>query len=96
VTVHIDPEDDESLTPSLHLPNRHFLETQFLHHWQTLYPEITTWVIHYVEGKITIDLICSEKLASMVEFQHNLKQDLTRFEYPVNIRIYIDETPASC
>ncbi len=63
VTVHVDPEDDEIVCPSLHLPNRKQLEEAFLSAWQQTYPSIESWVLHYVEGKISLDLImnCPEE-----------------------------------
>lgn len=56
VTVHVDPEDDEAHSPSLHLPNRQMIEKNWLIPLQELFPEIKTWVIHYLSGQITIDL----------------------------------------
>ena len=57
VTVHIDPEDDEITSPSLHLPNRTTLETDLLNPWCDAFPEIQTCLLHYLDGKLTLDLI---------------------------------------
>ncbi|MDF1677232.1 MAG: cation diffusion facilitator family transporter [Legionellaceae bacterium] len=56
VTVHIDPEDDEVTSPCLHLPNRATLEAQLLSHWQDM-PEMKACLLHYLDGKLTLDLI---------------------------------------
>lgn len=88
VTVHIDPEDDETATPSLLLPNRKALEDLFLNPWKTAYPALGSWVIHYLDGKITIDLICTFELNDEAMFHQKIKQDLTHFEHPTNIRVF--------
>ena len=57
VTVHIDPEDDEVTSPSSHLPNRAILEEKLLNHWHDIFPEINTCLLHYLDGKLTLDVI---------------------------------------
>jgi cation diffusion facilitator family transporter len=57
VTVHIDPEDDEITSPSIHLPNRATLEKTLLNHWRDTFPEINACLLHYLDGKLTLDLI---------------------------------------
>ncbi|MDX2346446.1 MAG: cation diffusion facilitator family transporter [Legionella sp.] len=57
VTVHIDPEDDEVTSPSLHLPNRTAIEKDLLNHWQAAFPEINACLLHYLDGKLTLDLV---------------------------------------
>lgn len=74
VTVHVDPEDDESECPSYSLPTRAQLEAQFLHSWQQTFPTIQSWTLHYLQGKLFIELICSD--ASQVNakvLEHDLK-----------------------
>lgn len=57
VTVHIDPEDDEVVSPSLHLPSRRALEQSVLTPLMTDFPQVKTWVLHYLDGKIHIDIL---------------------------------------
>lgn len=58
VTVHIDPEDDETARPSLHLPNRQSVKKIIKTHWSTLpgYADITKITLHYLEGKLMIEV----------------------------------------
>ncbi|MCX7115047.1 MAG: cation diffusion facilitator family transporter [Gammaproteobacteria bacterium] len=56
VTVHVDPEDDESVSPSKQLPNRKHIEKEWLIPLQEQFPDIQTWIIHYLNGQLTIDL----------------------------------------
>lgn len=58
VTVHVDPEDDESAKPSLCLPSRRELEESLILNVQTRYPEIQSWLIHYLDGKVFVDFFC--------------------------------------
>lgn len=57
VTVHIDPEDDEVTCPSMHLRNRWQLEKEILHPWQNAFPAIKEWTLHYLDGRLIIDLV---------------------------------------
>lgn len=88
VTVHIDPEDDETATPSLNLSNRKTLETLFLNQWQEAYPALHSWLIHYLDGKITIDLFCTFELNDEAIFHQRIEKDLQHFEHPINIRMF--------
>lgn len=58
VIVHIDPEDDEIVAPSLHLPDRDALQTLLLQCWQTLpgADQIADIAIHYLAGKIEVEV----------------------------------------
>lgn len=59
VTVHIDPEDDESSMPSLHLPTRSEIHEQLEACWSAIpgYTDIQTMQLHYLDGKLQIELI---------------------------------------
>lgn len=57
VTVHIDPEDDELECPSFHLPTRLVLEQDLIYPLQQQFPAIQTWLFHYLEGSVVIDLV---------------------------------------
>lgn len=58
VTVHIDPEDDETSSPSNHLPLREEIVQSLRRRWQPL-PEAATIediTLHYLDGKIHVDV----------------------------------------
>lgn len=70
VTVHIDPEDDESVSPSKHLPSREEI-------LQKLCPELhelgltedDTITLHYLDGKISLFIhLASHDLADKTEY----------------------------
>lgn len=58
VMVHIDPEDDEKMAPSLHLPNRAWMEQQLHQKWQGLKiaSSISRLTFHYLGGRIEVEL----------------------------------------
>lgn len=88
VTVHIDPEDDEITSPNLHLPHRKQLETELLCLWQNHAPEIESWTIHYLEGKIMIDLFCQQALELSEELKEKIERDLQESEHPIHLRFF--------
>ncbi len=59
VVIHIDPEDDETTQPSKSLPSRTTLlsELQALPRADELWSLIQTVTLHYIDGKIQIDII---------------------------------------
>lgn len=59
VIVHVDPEDDEISCPSLHLPNRAILQEKFFNDIRHDFPQILFWNIHYLNGKMSLDIFCS-------------------------------------
>lgn len=56
VTVHIDPEDNGIEPRFSELPTRQWIEQNLLLPLQHTYPDIQTWVLHYLNGCLTIDL----------------------------------------
>ena len=70
VIVHVDPEDDEISSPSLHLPSRKVLQEQLLGEVHIDFPQIVFWNLHYLDGKISIDIACSEEFTQWQEL-HN-------------------------
>ncbi len=78
VTVHVDPEDDETCEPSFNLPNRQELELELLEKWRTDYPSIQHWVLHYLDGSLSIDLICDQTLEKSQTLQQRIEDDLSR------------------
>jgi cation diffusion facilitator family transporter len=57
VTVHIDPEDDETALPCTGLPLRHEAEQRLAGLWREIRPayDIQRLVLHYLDGRIDID-----------------------------------------
>lgn len=76
VTVHVDPEDDEACCPSFSLPNRMMLEKNLLLPWQNAFPCIKNWTLHYIDGKIRIDLLCEIKKQGIKALQTRVEQDI--------------------
>lgn len=58
VTVHIDPEDDETARPSLHLPNREVIKKMLEARWENLpgFSNIKKMTLHYLEGYLYIEI----------------------------------------
>lgn len=76
VTVHIDPEDDEVTSPCLHLPNRSTLEEKLLNNWYKTFPEINTCLLHYLDGKLTLDLIGNFNAETQKKLNHCVTADI--------------------
>lgn len=70
VIVHVDPEDDEVCSPSLHLPSREVIHQQVLTEVHLNFPQILFWNVHYLDGKISIDIACKEQFTQWQEL-HN-------------------------
>lgn len=60
VIVHVDPEDDETSSPCLHLPNRKTLHQHLLKHIHQDFPDILFWNVHYLDGTMGLDIVCNE------------------------------------
>lgn len=77
ITVHIDPEDDETVMPSLNSPDREKLEIDLREQWKHLpaYTDITKLLIHYLDGKLQIELFFSATVLA----QHNIHELATRY-----------------
>jgi zinc transporter family protein len=58
VTVHVDPEDDETGSPTKGLPLRSDILDKLNRSWQTIprAANIKRTILHYLDGKIDIDL----------------------------------------
>ncbi|KTC66506.1 cation efflux family protein (plasmid) [Legionella adelaidensis] len=86
VVVHVDPEDDEVNRPSLKLPNRSYLEKHFIQEWQQNIPTFKTWLIHYLDGKLTIDIFVNGKLSE--KEKNYLRIALTNQYTIVKVRVF--------
>ncbi|CEK09738.1 cation diffusion facilitator family transporter [Legionella hackeliae] len=91
VTVHVDPEDDEISCPSLHLPSRDALQERLMLHWQKNYPELLNWTIHYLDGKLTIDLIFSQEHPNWISLKERIIHDVAAEEYPIGVRFFCQQ-----
>lgn len=78
VTVHVDPEDDETCAPSFNLPNRETLEREFLRQLREDYPVIKEWVLHYLNGTLSIDLICDQSVIPEHGLKTRIEAELTK------------------
>lgn len=87
VIVHVDPEDDEIHCPSYNLPNRKTLEQQLLSLWQKDYHEIQNWTLHYLDGKITIDLICSKEITQLESLKMHIHSEIQAFQVIKQVRL---------
>lgn len=85
VIVHVDPEDDETACPSIHLPNRKSLEDNFFLPWQKKYRNLSSWTIHYLDGQLQIDLIFNADQINWDTLKEDIQKDLKQFQYPIKI-----------
>lgn len=76
VTVHVDPEDDELVCPSLHLPSRQVIEQTYLNIWQADFPAIQHWHIHYLNGKLEIELITKPSFQDWPSLKKRMEKDI--------------------
>lgn len=90
VTIHVDPEDDEIASPSVNLPSRKILEKNILNNLKSQFPEIETWVIHYLDGKITIDLIISNNCNELDRLVDIIKKDMASIKNLCIINLLIN------
>ncbi len=78
VLVHIDPEDDETTRPSVDLPQRHELEARLRASWEALpgMVGIDRIALHYLDGKVSVDVYLSLGAAESVEELRSLGRRL--------------------
>lgn len=88
VIVHIDPEDDETCSPSLHLPSRKVIKEQLLQEVLGDFPAILYWNLHYLNGKISIDIACSESFNQWEELDGQIRSALKLDDEIEEIRIF--------
>ncbi len=72
VIVHVDHEDDEVSSPSLHLPSRKVLQEQLLNEVHIDFPQILFWNVHYSDGSINIDIVCNEQFTHWNELHQKV------------------------
>lgn len=89
VTVHIDPEDDELYCPSMQLPDRLTLEKLFLVSWKKEFVEITDYVVHYLDGKLIVDIFYAKEPHNIQQLKQQTKDIIARYSYISAIRLYL-------
>ncbi|MDI1351814.1 MAG: cation diffusion facilitator family transporter, partial [bacterium] len=88
VIVHVDPEDDEICSPSLHLPSRSVIQEQTLDTIHQQYPQILFWNIHYLDGSIHLDIACNNQFNQWKELHKQLVTVLNLHEESDKIRLF--------
>lgn len=88
VIVHVDPEDDEVCSPSLHLPNRRMLQEELLNKVHIDFPQILFWNLHYLDGKMTIDIACTEEFTQWKELHDRVILALELEEDLEEVRLF--------
>jgi cation diffusion facilitator family transporter len=79
VLVHIDPENDEKSRPNLNLPLRQEVIARLQHCWQCLEaaPAIEQITLHYLSGKLTVDVYLPLKIVDNIKKAQELSQGFT-------------------
>jgi len=90
ITIHIDPEDDEIAAESARLPSREqFDETlQQLLQQFSLQQAVTDYQLHYLDGKLSIDLIVASEHSILQDHQNACVAKIQQIPYLGKIRIY--------
>ena len=80
VMVHVDPEDDEKMKPSLGLPTRSWVRSQLEQRWQDLpiAKKIERISLHYLDGKLDIELCLPASALPANEAEQACLQSLYR------------------
>ncbi len=73
VMVHVDPENDEKMKPSLGLPSRNWVRTQLEQRWNELpiAKKIERISLHYLDGKLDIELCLPAAALPVTEKEKN-------------------------
>ena len=91
VTVHIDPEDDEKVNPSMHLSPREVLEDE-IHRACGSYKgfdSLKQLTIHYLNGEIFLDFFFQAKKIDA----KSIKSTVMDFKDVAEVNIFQDITP---
>lgn len=88
VTVHIDPEDDEISCPSLHCPDRQQINTRFLGKIQKQYPDILFYNLHYLDGKMIIDIMLDKSFNQWERLRADLESAMLKDPDLLEIRLF--------
>jgi cation diffusion facilitator family transporter len=92
VTVHIDPENDESETPCLGLPSREKVLSEINQHWSQ-FPEVVieNVTLHYLSGKIHVDVDVSlnvlKNMSEAKSLAQRIKRTISALPYITDVRV---------
>lgn len=92
VTVHVDPEDDELLSPSKNLPSRGHLEQQLFHKLIKQFPGIHSFILHYLEGKITVELKLQKQFQDWSELETRIREDFSQYPAITKVELLYHHT----
>ena len=93
VTVHIDPEDDETHAPSGHLPMRGVILERLRAHWQGVpgAENVTDVTLHYLGGKVRVEARVSlDTMANIDEaqrFSQAMAETAYKDEYVTEVKV---------
>ncbi len=93
VTVHIDPEDDETHAPCAHLPMRHVIMERLRAHWQDI-PEaehVQDLTLHYLNGQVLVEvripLQAVEDLAAAGRLSQAMQEIAHELEFVTEVKV---------
>jgi len=93
VTIHIDPEDDLIAKPSTGLPPREVVLATLKQHWAAIpqAAQLHDTTLHYLDGKIHVDLALPLSAAGSVEHARALAQQFAQLakkeEYIADVKV---------
>ena len=87
VTIHVDPEDDETVAPCMDLPSRTTLTAKWFNPWQEKFPCISHYGLHYLDGKLTIDVFLIHNGTESPLLKKHIISDLSK-EPTIMVRFF--------
>lgn len=92
VTVHIDPEDDESYPVNIHLPSTDKIAEKLIKNWRKKHPELIDWTVHYLNNEIQMDLFIQPSHKNLDELKKFIQQECQDFHPSIKtIRILSEQ-----
>ncbi len=94
VTVHIDPEDDEKVSPNAKLPLRDEVVEKLRQHWSELDAsrQVEDIVLHYLGGRVAVDVYLPLEVTEGREQARRLAEEFAnlarRAPYISRVRVY--------
>lgn len=91
VTVHVDPEDDETSCPSFHLMDRETVFKGLVKQWQQDYPAIHAFTLHYLNGELRMDLVLLPSCQTIPDVMHRINQDLIAYPDIRQVILFVEQ-----